>query len=50
MKAKVTVFEVTKRPTYELVTAAGDDRPVYIGSRKWQDDNPHVPPVTRFRV
>jgi len=37
MKAKVTVFEVTKRPTYELVTAAGDDRPVYIGSREWRE-------------
>jgi hypothetical protein len=30
---KIMIFEVTKRPTYELVTAAGEDRPVYIGSK-----------------
>jgi hypothetical protein len=37
MKAKVTVCEVTKRPTYELVSLAGDDRPVYVGSTKWRE-------------
>jgi hypothetical protein len=33
---KITIFEVTKRPTYELVTVAGGDRPIYIGSTEWR--------------
>jgi hypothetical protein len=33
--SKIVIFEVAKRPAYELVTAAGDDRPVYVGSSKW---------------
>jgi len=31
MNSKVTIFEVTKRPGYELVTAAGG------GSREWNE-------------
>jgi len=37
MNSKVTIFEVTKRPGYELVTAAGGDRPAYVGSREWNE-------------
>jgi hypothetical protein len=35
--AKVVIPEVTNRPTYELVTRAGGDRPVYVGSAKWRE-------------
>jgi len=34
---KIPIFEVTKRSGYELVTAAGDDRPIYVGSREWRE-------------
>jgi len=34
---RVAVFEVIVRPGYELVTAAGDDRPAYVGSRVWNE-------------
>jgi len=34
---KIVIYEVINRQNYELVTAAGDDRPIYIGSREWQE-------------
>jgi hypothetical protein len=37
MAMKITIYEVVKRPTYELITAAGGDRPVYVGSREWRE-------------
>ena len=36
---RVVILEVTNRPTYELVTRAGGDRPVYVGSAEWQERN-----------
>ena len=32
--AKVTIFEVTHRPCYELVSMAGPDRPIYVGQKR----------------
>jgi hypothetical protein len=31
-KVKVTIYQVTRRPWGELVTRAGPDRPVCVGS------------------
>jgi hypothetical protein len=37
LTAKISILEVTNRPTYELVSLAGPDRPIYIGSREWRE-------------
>ena len=37
MKAKVTILEVIDRPSYELISVAGPDRPIYVGSQKWRE-------------
>jgi hypothetical protein len=34
--ARVKIYAVIHRRIYELVSRAGPDRPVYVGSREWQ--------------
>jgi len=49
--AKVTVFEITKGRGYELVTAAGDDRPAYVGTREWREQQQAaIPNDSRSRL
>jgi len=50
INSKVTIFEVTKRQNYELITGTGGDRPIYTGSREWQEQaitnrNVHKGPI-----
>lgn len=50
-ESKVVIYEVTKRAGYELVTAAGDDRPAYVGSREWREQQQAaIPNDSRSRL
>jgi hypothetical protein len=40
--AKITILEVTNRPTYELVSVAGPERPIYIGSTEWRERQENI--------
>ena len=47
---KVIIFEVAHRSGYELTTRAGPDRPVYVGSREWQQQQAGRPISPGFRI
>jgi hypothetical protein len=40
--AKVVIFEVTSRRNYELVTSAQADDTVYVGSKKWRQQQSSI--------